>query len=249
MRISAKILVFAILTTTARATGVYDVTKYGAKGDGKAYDTDAVRQATAALAAAGGGSLLFPAPGTYLTGAFNVSSHTHVEIEAGATVLGSTRGSDWPLLIAGEVWPQFGHGSDCKPGEESCRLMHQALLFGWNLTNVSISGGGHFDCNANKETWWTCAGDLSKPPCNGYGRPHCMMLANTTDVEVSSINVSNSPDWTLHFSSVTNLHVHHLNVLNPLEPNADGIDIDASQNVLVEDCYFSVGDDALCVKR
>eukprot|EP00935_MAST-01C_sp_MAST-1C-sp1_P002031 g2031.t1 len=74
------------------------------------------------------------------------------------------------------------------------------------------------------------------------------MLANTTDVEVSSINVSNSPDWTLHFSSVTNLHVHHLNVLNPLEPNADGIDIDASQNVLVEDCYFSVGDDALCVK-
>ena len=56
-------------------------------------------------------------------------------------------------------------------------------------------------------------------------------------------------DWTLHFSSVTNLHVHHLNVLNPLEPNADGIDIDASQNVLVEDCYFSVGDDALCVKR
>lgn len=45
-----------------------------------------------------------------------------------------------------------------------------------------------------------------------------------------------------------NRHVHHLNVTNPLEPNADGIDIDASQNVLVEDNYFSVGDDALCVK-
>ena len=43
-----------------------------------------------------------------------------------------------------------------------------------------------------------------------------------------------SPDWTLHFSSSTNLHVHHLNVHNPLEPNADGIDIDSSQNVLVE---------------
>lgn len=42
--------------------------------------------------------------------------------------------------------------------------------------------------------------------------------------------------------------MHHLNVTNPLEPNADGIDIDASQNVLVEDNYFSVGDDALCVK-
>ena len=43
-----------------------------------------------------------------------------------------------------------------------------------------------------------------------------------------------SPDWTLHFSSSTNVHVHHLNVHNPLEPNADGIEIDSSQNVLVE---------------
>ena len=30
--------------------------------------------------------------------------------------------------------------------------------------------------------------------------------------------------------------------------NADGIDIDACQGVLVEDSYFSVADDAICVK-
>ena len=35
---------------------------------------------------------------------------------------------------------------------------------------------------------------------------------------------------------------------NGAEPNADGIDIDACQRVLVEDSYFSVTDDAICVK-
>lgn len=69
------------------------------------------------------------------------------------------------------------------------------------------------------------ARNLSAPPCNGYGRPHCLMLSSAIDVIVSYLNVSNSPDWTLHFSNVTQLHVHHLNVLNPIEPNADGIDM------------------------
>ena len=227
---------------------VFDVTKYGAVGDGTTYDTAAVRKAAAAATAADGGTLLFPSPKTFLTGAFNITSHMHVEIAAGATVLGSTRGEDWPLLDARAVWPQFGHGSDCKPGTESCRLMHQALIFAWNAENVSMGGGGAFDCNSQKDTWWRCASNLSLPPCNGYGRAHCMMFANSTDVEVSHLHVSNSPDWTMHFSSCTRLHVHHNNVSNPLEPNADGIDIDATQEALIEDNYFNVGDDALCVK-
>lgn len=44
------------------------------------------------------------------------------------------------------------------------------------------------------------------------------------------------------------VHAHHLNVTNPLEPNADGIDVDSSQGVLIEDSHLNVGDDALCVK-
>lgn len=94
-----------------QAGGTFDVTHFGAKGDGVTYDTAAIRAATLAVAKAGGGTLLFPSGGTYLTGAFNITSNdTVVLIEQGATVLGSTRGEDWPLVIAAEVWPQFGHG-------------------------------------------------------------------------------------------------------------------------------------------
>lgn len=132
-----------------------------------------------------------------------MSSNTVIVIEAGAVVLGSTRGSDWPLVVAREVWPQMGHGSDCSPGTEACRMMHQSLLFSWSSENVTMTGGGVFDCNAQANTWWSCARDLSAPPCNGYGRPHCVMFANVTGVEVAGVHIRNSPDWTLHFSSCT----------------------------------------------
>lgn len=240
---------FGAILALAVSAGVQNVKDHGAKGDGVTYDTFAIRAAAAAVTAAGGGTVLFPGPGTYLTGSFNVTSHTRVIIEPRATVLGSTKGDDWPPVVAREVWPQFGHGSDCVPGSPECRLMHQSLLFAWDATNVSMTGGGNFDCNSQPGTWWGCAAHLDAPPCSGHSRPHCIMLANVTDVEVSNIHVSNSPDWTLHFSSCTRVYIHHLNVTNPLSaPNADGIDIDSSQDVLVEHNFFSVGDDALCVK-
>eukprot|EP00927_Polykrikos_kofoidii_P034763 TRINITY_DN29417_c0_g1_i1.p1 TRINITY_DN29417_c0_g1~~TRINITY_DN29417_c0_g1_i1.p1 ORF type:complete len:426 (-),score=49.19 TRINITY_DN29417_c0_g1_i1:89-1366(-) len=226
---------------------VHNVRDYGAVGDGVTYDTDAVRAAAAALEAGGGGTILFPS-GTYLTGAFNISSDARVEITPNATLLGSTRGEDWPLVVARTVWPQMGHGSDCRPGSEECRLMHQALVFVWGSSKVSVGGGGKIDCNSQKDTWWHCARNLTLPPCSGYSRPHCIMMANATDVEVGHIHVANSPDWTLHFSNCSRVHAHDLVVINPLEPNGDGIDIDSSQDVLVENNYFSVGDDALCVK-
>ena len=72
---------------------------------------------------------------------------------------------------------------------------------------------------------------------------------NSSGVVVSDLAIRNSPDWTLHFAGVHDLHVHHVNVTNPPhEPNADGTDVDACSNVLVEDCHLAVADDALCVK-
>lgn len=246
--------------TGAGSGGTFNVRDYGAKGDGSSHDTAAVRAAATAVTQAGGGTLYFPASSatmthtaasgaTYLTGAFNVSSHTHVLIDSGVTVLSSnSEPGDFPLVVARTVWPQMGHGSDCDPGSESCRLMHQAFVFSWGAQNVSFGGGGTID--GSGKAWWDCAGDLKKAPCNGYGRPHLMMMANVTDVELDGITVQNSPDWTLHFSFVTNLHLDGVTVHNPGSdaPNSDGIDCDCVQNAVIENSAFSVGDDALCVK-
>ena len=62
---------------TSRAA-VFDVTKYGARGDNKTDDTAGIRAAFAAASNVGGGTVLFPAGKTFLTGPMNVSSHTGV---------------------------------------------------------------------------------------------------------------------------------------------------------------------------
>merc|ERR1712079_824360 len=166
-------------------------------------------------------------------GPVNLSANTHVIIEHGAAVMGVTKGDAWPLLVASIVWPQFGHGSDCKPGTEECRLMRQSLFFAWNTVNVSLTGQGTID--GQGKNWWACSKRLAAMPCNGYARPHLLMLANVTGAYMSGLTIQNSPCWTLHFSWVTDLHVVGVTVLNPKDgKNADGIDLDCVENALVE---------------
>jgi hypothetical protein len=53
--------------STLEAQLTFNVRTYGASGDGKTIDTPAINRAIEAVAAAGGGTLVFPA-GTYLSG-------------------------------------------------------------------------------------------------------------------------------------------------------------------------------------
>ncbi len=52
----------------------FEITKYGAKGDGKVDCTQAIRQAIAACTKAGGGRVVIPA-GRFLTGAIHLENN------------------------------------------------------------------------------------------------------------------------------------------------------------------------------
>lgn len=282
--------------------GTFNVLDFGAKADGVTYDTVAVRKAAAALAAAGGGELLFPAGSTVLTAPFNLSSHSTLTVAADATVLCSTRGEDYPLI---QVLPWIPFSSAAAPGywPQPC-VYFDGGAEGRHPDggrNITIQGPGTLD--GQGQGWWKCAnppkGESWKecclgPPCLtsppyaaaivsnksnilGGGRPHLLIVRNATDVVMRNFNTRNTPNWNLHFAWVTNLHVHHVHSVNdPGGPNADGkssvhpsfcsqlviarvndvdagfrttgLDIDCVQNALIEENYFDVDDDALCVK-
>ena len=120
-------------------------------------------------------------------------------------------------------------------------------------SNVTLTGGGVID--GNGAGWWKCfTHNRTLPPCGDasgtfHSRPHLIMVVRSRDVKMTNLTVRDSPNWTLHFAMVKGLLVANLSVHNPgSAPNADGLDLDCTQDAVVEDNYFSVGDDAMCVK-
>src|SRR3982074_1320647 len=68
------------------AQGIFDIRTYGAVGDGKAVDSPAINKAIEAAAAAGGGTVLFPA-GTWLSFSIRLKSHVALHLSQGAILL------------------------------------------------------------------------------------------------------------------------------------------------------------------
>src|SRR5262252_2877856 len=96
--------------TTASAE--FDVRAFGAKGDGTTIDSDAINRAIDAAAAAGGGTVHFPA-GTYASYSIRLRSHVGLHLDHGATLLAADtsehQGYDPAEAGAGNAFQDFGH--------------------------------------------------------------------------------------------------------------------------------------------
>ena len=81
----------------ADAKVLFDVRSYGATGDGKTVDTPAVNRAIEAVAAAGGGTLVFPA-GTYVCFTIRLKSKVDLWLSNGCVIVAADsprRGGDY----------------------------------------------------------------------------------------------------------------------------------------------------------
>ena len=64
---------------------------------------------------------------------------------------------------------------------------------------------------------------------------------------LEDVTIRQSPFWTIHLLCSEDVVVRGLDVYCDLK-NSDGIDIESSKNVLVENCTFEQGDDAVVIK-
>ncbi|MGD0141030.1 MAG: glycoside hydrolase family 28 protein [Tepidisphaeraceae bacterium] len=103
---------------------------FGAVGDGKTDDTQAIAKAIAACAGAGGGHVLIPT-GTWLTGPIHLMSRIDLHTDAGALVLFSRNFDDYPLAISNY--------------EGQRTVMCTSPLSGDQLDDVAITGQGIID--------------------------------------------------------------------------------------------------------
>lgn len=80
-------------------------------------------------------------------------------------------------------------------------------------------------------------------------RPNLLVLTKCKNILLEGNTYQNSAAWCLHPLMCENITVKNVQVKNPwYAQNGDGIDVESCKNVLIDNCIFDVGDDALCMK-
>jgi len=215
----------------------------GAKGDGKTNDRVAIQASIDDCYAAGGG-IVYLAPGTYLTGTVVLKSNVTLYLEAGATLLGSTKIEDYI--------PQPGPDADADAGQRH-------LIFARGADNITICGRGVIDgqgpsfwvpSHRRKPTDDQLWKDAVTFDWKFLPRPSPMVeLVECTNVCVEGITLQNSPGWTLHPIECRSVFIKGIRIRNPIYGiNVDGIDLTCSQDVFISDCDIQTADDAICLK-
>ena len=216
----------------------YHVTDYGVVNDGKLHTTE-MQALINKVASEGGGVIVIP-EGTYMTGAIFFKQGVHLHLYDGATLMGSSDPSDYPIIKT-------------RIEGETC-LYHSALINADGLDGFTISGKGTID--GNGYTFWKHFWERRSwnPQCTNKDeqRPRLVYISNSKNVQIDGVKLQNSAFWTTHIYNSENVKLLRLRIYSPEKPvkapSTDAIDLDVVKNVLVKDCYMSVNDDAVAIK-
>ncbi|KAG8379584.1 hypothetical protein BUALT_Bualt07G0104100 [Buddleja alternifolia] len=214
---------------------VFNLSDFGAVGDGFTVNTKAFERAVSEIRRRGGGQLNVEA-GRWLTAPFNLTSHMTLFLAQNAVILGIDDENHWPLM---PPLPSYGYG------RERAGPRYGSLIHGQNLRDVVITGHNG-TINGQGQTWWT----KYRNKLLNHTRGPLVQLMWSRDIQISDVTLRDSPFWTLHPYDCQNITIRNVTILAPLSdaPNTDGIDPDSCENMLIEDCYISVGDDAIAIK-
>lgn len=206
-----------------------DVRTFGAKGDGVSKDTAAIQGAIDACEKKGGGTVQLPA-GTYVSAPIVLKSNITLQLDKGATLLGSPDHADYPAKT------EF-HVPDVQP-----------LVSASDAENIAITGEGTID--GNGESWWQEARSIRNAGVLGnHPRPKLVIFDHCKHVRVEGVTVQNSPMWQLVPYYSDDVTIRNVRILAPQHsPNTDAIDPFSSSHVLIEHVYSDVGDDNVAIK-
>jgi polygalacturonase len=230
------------------------IANFGAKPGGETKNTEAIRQAIAACHDSGGGRVIIP-PGVWLTGALHLKSHVNLHLAKDAVLSFSDDPKDY-LPAVKSSW----EGWEC--------YNYSPLVYAYDCENVAITGEGKLE--ARMGTWkkWS-----SRPPAHMEAlkwlyniaskgvpveerqmargennlRPQFVQFNRCRNVLIEDVKIRNSPFWCVHLLLCDSVVVRRIDV-SAIGHNNDGVNPEGTRNVLIEDCRFDQGDDAIAIK-
>lgn len=221
----------------------YKVNDYGGVGDGKMICSKSIQKTIDDCANKGGGIVTF-ASGKYLTGSIFLKSGVHLRIDKDVMLLGSQNFEDYPEIntrIAGieMKWPA-------------------ALINVLNQKNVAITGEGII--NAQGKFCWDKYHEMVKiynPKglrwCVDYDakRVRTLLVQESSNVNLNGLTLKNAGFWTIQLLYSNHVTVDGITIRNNEDghgPSTDGIDVDSSSWILVQNCDIDCNDDDFCMK-
>lgn len=205
--------------------------------------TSAIQKAIDSCSVMGGGIVYFR-PGSYLTGSLFLKSNVNFRLDEGVELRAAMDVEKFPLIdtrVAGieMKWPA-------------------AIINALNVKNVAITGSGvvHAQGKVYWENYWSLRDEYTPKGIRWAADYDCkrvraILISDSENVTLKDFTVKQSGFWTVHVLYSTSVTVNGIVIRNNIDgygPSTDGVDIDSSSDVLVENCDIDCHDDNFCLK-
>jgi len=221
----------------------FKVNDYGAINNGTTLNTLAIQKAIDDCAAQGGGKVVFE-KGKYLTGSIYLKTGVQLHIEEGVELLGSQDIKDYPEIntrVAGVemLWPS-------------------ALINIIKQKNAAVTGEGIIDAQGKPfwDAYWALRKEYEAKQLRWIvdydaKRPRTLLVDSSWDILIEDITLRRAGFWTVHILYSSYITVDGIVIQNNIGghgPSTDGIDIDSSSWILVQNADIDCNDDNFCIK-
>ena len=196
---------------------VVNVKDCGAVGDGSTDNTESIAKAIAACPA--GGSVVFD-EGVYMTGSVTLKANMTLWISENAVLRAIKE------KVKNQTYPE---------GAFSGGYITRYFLFGNQVDNLTITGGGTIDGNTTERL----------PGNANTLRPTMLGWVNSQNVTVTNIDLINGDFWAFVPQKSDRVVIDGINLFNL---NKDGIAPLDCHDIVITNSVISAGDDALTPK-
>jgi len=227
-----------VIQLTAPAMKVFNITGYGAVGDGNTLNTTAVQKAIDECTP--GGKVLIPS-GTFVSGALFLKSNMTLQIDG--TLRGSDNVADYPLTS--KRFPYYASGNNYMG------LINAYTKTYGGITNVRICGAG--TVNGGSDTVDSIIGhkntilgdNQAKDANEDSARADMVTIKGADGLYIGGLKFVNPAMHTIFISYSKNITVNGITATTYDIHNADGINVCTSDTAYIFDSTFDTGDDCI----